>query len=223
MNTKISKGILLLGLSVVMSATGFAQETKVKIERDNYEMKAKREGNEYKIKEKGERPMPAASKTIKEKVTYKQGETMTTVKHGEMQQQVATKKTYAARKNCTCKTSVAKRPVRRTHTVAHHTKRRTIAHRRTTGVAKAKQTTPMLVRDTVYVTRVDTVVRVMESASFTGNRTPKYMMDNFKKLKIERENDGEIELKKEYEDGSEIKKTFDNEHDFQTYMQWKNF
>jgi hypothetical protein len=222
MNTKISKGMLLLGFTVMMSATAFAQETKVKIERDNYEMKAKREGNEYKVKEKGERPMPAASRTIKEKVTYKQGETMTTVKHGEMQKQVAKKKTYAAKKNCTCKTSVAKRPVRRTHAVAHHAKR-PIAHRRTTAVAKAKVATPMLVRDTVYVTRVDTVVRVMESASFTGNRTPKYMMDNFKKLKIERENDGEIELKKEYEDGSEIKKTFDNEHDFQTYMQWKNF
>lgn len=214
--------MLLLGFTVMMSATAFAQETKVKIERDNYEMKAKREGNEYKVKEKGERPMPAASRTIKEKVTYKQGETMTTVKHGEMQKQVAKKKTYAAKKNCTCKTSVAKRPVRRTHAVAHHAKR-PIAHRRTTAVAKAKVATPMLVRDTVYVTRVDTVVRVMESASFTGNRTPKYMMDNFKKLKIERENDGEIELKKEYEDGSEIKKTFDNEHDFQTYMQWKNF
>jgi hypothetical protein len=63
----------------------------------------------------------------------------------------------------------------------------------------------------------------METASFTGNRPQRHMMDNFKKLKIERENDGEIELKKEYEDGSEIKKTFDNEHDFQTYMQWKNF
>lgn len=230
MKNNFPKVALLLGIALMTSTAGFSQESKVKIERKNYELKEKREGNEYKLKEKGTRPMPSESMTVKKEVTYKQGETRTRVIHGEPQKQnasaqntktsMAKKKSYASRKPCNCKT-VARRPVKRSHTVAHGSKTKKTTHR-TAAAAKAK-TTPVIVRDTIFVTRVDTVFSVMERSSFTGNRPNGHVLDNFKKLKIERENNGEIQLKKEYENGEEIKKTFDNERDFQKYIQWKNF
>jgi hypothetical protein len=220
MKNKFSKAMLLFGIAFSLSTAGIAQDTKFKVEREDYELKVKQEGDELKIKEKGARPLQQPSQ---QSTMVRQGTTVTTVKQGEMPKEqtvakqpttTAKKKTYAARKKtCTCKTVAKKAPV----------KKRTVAYRpkaKTTTVASVKPAT-VIVRDTVFVTRVDTVFTVSEMSSFTGNRS-NFLRDNFKKLKVERE-DGEITIKKEYEDGEEIKKTFDNEEEFNTYMEWKNY
>jgi|GEM_PF-3186294 len=227
MKNKFSKAVLLLGLAFTVSTAGIAQETKTKIETDDYELKIKQEGDEYKMKEKGRRPATEAATTT---TSYRQGQSVTTVKAGSLPQETQTvaqntgktakKKTYAARKSsCTCKKTVARKPAAKKRTVAYRPKTKTTA--RTT--ASTFRPAPVVVRDTVYITRVDTVFSINEQSSFTGNRmSGRQLMDNFKKLKIERDDDG-IMLKKEYEDGKEIKKTFDTEEEFQTYMEWKNF
>ena len=93
---------------------------------------------------------------------------------------------------------------------------------KTSSTAKTV-TRRVVVRDTVYVVRVDTVFSRMEPANFAGYSSNPPMIDNFKKLKIERERDGSIKLKKEYEDGRDIKREFANEEEFNSYMEFKNF
>lgn len=222
MKSKFSKLVLALGFAVTASAPVFAQESKLKIEDKNYELKVKREGDELKIKEKGKRPS-----TERQSYTIKRGETVTTVKEGtrpkepvaQAKKPVA-KKSVAGRK-CNCKTA-SKSTAAKKRTTAYRSpatvKKTTTARPKTAATAAAS---PVIVRDTVFMVRVDTVFGMNERSSFTGNRSS-YLFDNYKKMKVERDDDG-ITIKKEYHDGREIKKTFRTEEEFNTYMQWKNY
>jgi hypothetical protein len=224
MNTKFST-LILVGFGLLAGPYAYAQETKIKKENGDYELKIKQDGDEYKLKEKGVKA--AASPTLI--TTHKEGETVTTVKKGEMpaaqnvaadKKPVAKKRSYASRKVCTCKTAARKKtPAKRQ--VAYRPKKKTTT---SSATVASVNTSPVVVTDTVFITRVDTVFSMNESASFTGYRTGKaQLIDDYKKLKIEKEKDGSIKMKKEYENGSKVIKEFDNKDDFNTYLEWKNY
>ena len=219
MKNRFSKAALLLGLAITLSTAGFAQEeSKVKIERDDYELKVKREGDEYKWKEKGVRPADKQSMTIH------RGQSVMTVKAGALPKaepapkarKPVAKKSYASKKKCTCK-PVAKKATTRKRSVAYKPKARKTTR---TAVVAAKPA-PVIVRDTVFITRVDTVFSMMEPAFFTGHRIAEGQLPpGLKKLKVEKENDG-IEVTEEYLNGDKIKREFDTDEDLNTYMKWK--
>ena len=224
MKSRISISAFILWIAFAASTTAFGQkETKVKIERDNYELKIKQDGNEFKMKEEGIRP---AEKMQKQTTILKEGETVIMVKKGETPKQevaqakkpVATKKTYAARKDC---------PPQKIAVKSTTAKKRTTAYKpKTTSTVKPAmaQTKPVIIRDTIFVTRVDTLFSITQTSEYAGYSRNRFRLnDDFEKLKIERESDGTIKLKKEYKDGSKDVKIFENEEDFQTYIEWKNF
>lgn len=218
MKRSFSKAAFLVAIALTVSATTFAQESKVKIEDNGYELKIKQDGNEYKRKEKGVSPMRRVTATEQHTTIVKQGETVTKVKAVEpaiTQAPVTKKKSYASGKKCSCATKVAHRPIVKKHTVAYKPKTSSTAK----TIASAR-----VVHDTVFVTRVDTVFNMIETQGFAGyDRSHIGLRDDFTKLKIEREKNGEVQLKKEYRDGREEKRTFASEEEFNTYMEWKNF
>jgi hypothetical protein len=235
MKRKFLSAALLLGITLTASAPSFAQvktkvsnnESKLKVEDGDYELKIKQDRNEFKLKEEGNLPLrnvTVAQPEITTTTTLRQGETMTTVKAGKLPetakvtQTAAPKKAYTAKK-CNCPSTAARKTTAKKSTVAYKAKPKA----KTSNVAKTTAS-PIIVHDTVFVTRVDTVLTVMEQQSFAGYRHDNIgLMDNFKELKIKREDNGEVKLKKEYDDGRDIKRTFSNEDEFRTYMEWKNF
>ena len=160
---------------------------------------------------------------VKQTTEYRRGETVTTVKRATAPKQEA-KKVAATKKTTAVNKTVKRKPAAKKTSYA--AKKKPVAKKRTTvrrSTAKAKPVTrTVVVHDTVYVSRVDTVFTINEVQSFTGNRPSGHIMDNFEELKIERE-DGKIMIKKEYPDGTEFKREFDNEEEFQKYIEWKNF
>jgi hypothetical protein len=218
MKKQLLTASVALGFALSASAPVLAQDSKVKVERPGYELKIKQDGDDYKIKETGR--LPVEHEAIPEEhyiTTHRQGQAVTVVKAGKAPESRATHtRAYAGAKKCTCppKKSVARKTPAK-NSVAYKAKPKNVAK------AVTKQ---VIVRDTVFVTRVDTVYSRIDPAYFAGYRQNKpELIDNFKKLKIERENDGTIKLKKEYGNGREIKREFANEEDFNTYMEFKNF
>jgi hypothetical protein len=104
--------------------------------------------------------------------------------------------------------------------VAYKPKTKTTTSRSVAGTAKTSVSTPpVIVRDTVMITRVDTVYSVMEQQVFTGYRQNTIpVTSDLKQMKIEREDD-ELKLKVEYMDGSEVKKTFSSDEDLNLYFE----
>ena len=169
----------------------------------------------------------------------REGQTVTTIKAGQVpevkttakettkpvaaaKKKTVSKKAYASKKSCTCKNKVAARkPATKKRTVAYKPKAKTtkaVTVAKTTAVTTAPA--PIVVRDTVFVSRVDTVFSVMERDVFTGysskNTIP--LSSDFTEMKIEKEDD-ELKLKVEYEDGSETKKTFSTKEDLNLYLE----
>jgi|GEM_PF-3608162 hypothetical protein len=101
-----------------------------------------------------------------------------------------TTRKYAARKT-TPKKSTGARTVVRTKvvrdTVFVPTPPETIVH-----------TEREVVRDTVTVTRVDTVVKIQKENTYTGYAVPQ---GNFKKVKLKRDDNGEVWMKRKDSDG----------------------
>ncbi|RYD56034.1 MAG: hypothetical protein EOP56_13950 [Sphingobacteriales bacterium] len=217
MNRIFSKAAFLLGIALTFSAATFAQESKVKIEGDGYELKIKQDGDDYKRKQKGIMPYETMTEHHST-TTLKQGETVTTVKHGDLpvaQQSVVKKKSYSSAKKCDCSGKVAARKPVAKKAVAYKAKKTN-----TVRVAAS----PRIVHDTVFVTRVDTFFNMNETQGFAGYDTKGIgLVDDFEKLKIERSKNGKIEMKKEYRDGREEKREFESEAEFRTYLQFKNF
>jgi hypothetical protein len=215
-----SKAAFLMSIALTISAATFAQDSKVKIEGDGYELKIKQEGDEYKRKQKG--VLPSESITNERQAPIiRQGETTTIVKHGELpivpqQAAVAKKKSSASAKKCNCPAKVAARkPV---------AKKRAVAYKSKASSSSRVAASSRIVHDTVFVTRVDTVYSVSETQGFAGYDTKSIgLVDNFEKLKIERNKDGKVEMKKEYRDGREEKREFATEEEFRSYLQFKNF
>lgn len=215
MKRSVSK-ILLLGAAMVVSLAGYAQEEKYKEERDGYELKIKREGNDHKVKEKGKRP----AARYEDQTIIRRGQTITTVKRGTTPAtapSVARKSYSGTRKQCNCKT-VASRSKAKSRSVAYKSKART---QRSALAARTAVNKRVVVRDTVYMVRVDTVFTMQQTDRFTGYRSGTRLRDDLKKFKIKRDGD-EIILKKEYENGDKVKKSFESEEDLQTYLQWLN-
>jgi hypothetical protein len=203
-------------------------------------MKMKTDGDEYKREEKGtilynvDQPKPAPV-TTRTTTHLREGETVTTVKAGQLPEVKQETKTEVVARKPVAKKAVAKKsyaakkkPVATKSKLAQRkpaTKRAVAAKpkAKTTTVAKTTLTTtpvtPVIVRDTVFISRVDTVYSVMERDVFTGysseNTIP--LTGDFTELKIKKEDD-ELNLKIEYEDGSEVKKTFSNTEDLNLYM-----
>jgi hypothetical protein len=231
-----------LGVALALATTGYAQESKVKVESENYKMKLKTDGDEYKLEEKGSyqgRPEPASpDPVIRTSTNLREGQTVTTIKTGQIpevksevkeepktvtvaKKKPVAKKAYASKKSCSCKNKVAARNTATKRAVAYKPKLKT-----TTSTSVAKTTSlippaaPVVVRDTVFVSRVDTVYSVMERDVFTGyssqNTIP--LSSDFTELKIEKE-DEELKLKIEYEDGSETKKSFSTKEDLNLYLE----
>ena len=232
-----------MGVALALATTGYAQESKVKVESENYKMKLKTDGDEYTLAEKGtsqRRAEPASPDPVTRTSTHlREGQTVTTIKAGQVpevkttakettkpvvaaKKKTVSKKAYASKKSCNCKNKVAARkPATKKRTVAYKPKAKT-----TKAVTVAKTTAvttppaPIVVRDTVFVSRVDTVFSVMERDVFTGysskNTIP--LSSDFKEMKIEKEDD-ELKLKVEYEDGSETKKTFSTKEDLNLYLE----
>lgn len=213
MKKSFSKAAFLMGIALAFSVASYAQESKTKIEGDGYELKIKQEKDEFKVKQKGQ--LPASHSMVQHNgITVKQGQTVTTVKTADMpvaQAPAAKKKTYASRKKCSCATVAKRKPAAKKHHVAYKAKP---AVNHTASTAR--------LRDTVYITRVDTVFSINEVGAYTGYRPGSRLRDDFKKLKIEKDGD-EIKMKKEYEGGKTIKRTFESEEDYNTYMEWKNY
>lgn len=227
MKRKLTKAALLLGVVVTLSTTGFAQEeSKLKVERDDYQLKVKREGDEYKVKETGVLPVRHTRASAKSySRVIKEGETITTeVKYGSVPEgatvaqtgKTVKKKSYASKKRCTCN-HVAKRSSAKKRAVAYRHR----AVKKATVAAVVAKPAPIVVRDTVLMVRVDTVFSVMEPTYYSGYRTTtRTAPAGLKKLKIEHE-DGGVQVTEEHYDGRKMKKTFDSEEDFDTYMKWK--
>lgn len=219
MKRNFSKAAFLMGIALTVSSAAFAQDSKVKVEGDGYELKIKQDGDEYKRKQKGVLP-EENSVTERQAPIIRQGETITTVRRSEapvpQQAPVAKKKSYASAKKCSCPAKVAARKTT--------TKKRTVAYRPKTSNSARVAASPRVIHDTVFVSRVDTVFNVIEPQGFAGYGSKSIgLMDNFEKLKIERNKDGKVEMKKEYRDGREEKREFATEEEFRTYMQFKNF
>lgn len=219
---KISKPALVLSLAVLVATGSSAQEKlKSEIKGDGYKVETKIKDDKYKVKRKGNVPHSGyreRSDAYREESSSRydrgydnSGEQKVTKSPDAAQK---TRTGYSARrtsaKKCTCATA-RKSPSAPKRTVAHRA-------RKTSGARTAKLSTKpgvirQVVHDTVYVVRLDTVYRMRSRDSYSGYRSGK---DNFKKLKIKRE-DGEIILKKKYEDGEKVIRTFDNEREFNRY------
>jgi hypothetical protein len=221
-----------LGVAVALGTTGYAQESKVKVDSKDYKLEYKEDGDEYKLEEKGKllRTTDRVDLTPATRTTthLREGETVTTVKTGqrpEVKQETAkapvakknyaAKKKYASTKTCGCKNKVAARKPAAKRAVAYKPKAKTT----TSSVAKTTTTlapvTPLIVTDTVFVSRVDTVFRIMETEVFTGHRQNENVIplsSDFTELKIQKEDD-EIDVKVEYEDGSEMKTKYNTTED----------
>jgi len=225
------KTVFCCVMALTLSTGAFAQ-SKTKIEHGDYELKVKQEKDEFKLKEKGTSPIRRyendnATTTSRTKTEWRQGQTVTTVKGRQMPEtrstavvkqtdhKTAGKRHYASRKACTCK-PVAKRKSAARHAVAYRSKTRHNATR--TAKANTTALTPVIVHDTVLVTRVDTVYNMMEQGSYTGYRQNTIpISSDFKEMKIEKE-DGEINMKIEYEDGSKDKRSFPVNDDLNLHL-----
>ena len=119
-----------MGVALALATTGYAQESKVKVESENYKMKLKTDGDEYKLEEKGtsqRRAEPASPDPVTRTSTHlREGQTVTTIKAGQVpevkttakettkpvaaaKKKTVSKKAYASKKSCNCKNKVAAR------------------------------------------------------------------------------------------------------------------
>jgi hypothetical protein len=107
----------------------------------------------------------------------------------------AVKKT-STRKYATSKRSHHKRTAARTHK-AHRYIVRTKIVRDTVYVPSPPErvvtTQPVYIHDTVFVTRVDTVLHMRTTNTYGGYRVPR---GDFKKVKLKRDKDGEVWMKR---------------------------
>lgn len=200
-----------MGSTLLISTTGIAQETKYKEERDGYELKVKRDGNEYKMKEKGRRPV--RDDGYRREYRHKEGKTTTWVKHAQSSkasEKKTVKKSYASGRKCNCKTVAHKSKTKKNSTAYKHKKPAS-----TNLASTSRRTAP---RDTVFVTRVDTVFALRDRSSFTGHRNQNRVWnDNVKKFKIKRDGD-EIKVKTEYENGDKVIHIFESEAELNSYL-----
>lgn len=201
-----------MGTALLISTTGMAQETKYKEERDGYELKVKRDGDEYKMKEKGRRPV--RDDGYRREYRHKEGKTTTCVKHAQSpkaSEKRTVKKSYASGKKCNCKTVAHKSKTKKNSTAYKHKKPAG------TNFASASRSTAAA-RDTVFVTRVDTVFALRDRSSFTGHRNQNRVWNqNVKKFKIKRDGD-EIKVKTEYENGDKVIRIFESERELKSYL-----
>src|ERR1044072_915137 len=81
------KTVFCCAIALTLSTGAFAQ-SKVKIEHGDYELKAKQEKDEFKLKEKGSAPAKSYEandmSTSRTKTEWRQGQTITAVKSGQM-------------------------------------------------------------------------------------------------------------------------------------------
>jgi len=223
MRKESMKAAFCCAIALSLSAGAWAQ-SKVKIERDGYELKTKQEKNEFKLKEKGTAPMlryedEGDLTTSRRTTEWRQGQSTMTMKNGqtpEMQQKSTARATgknvsgrhYAARKTCTCRTVAAKHKPMAKRSVAYRPKAKSRMASTTIQRTHVVAAMPVVVHDTLLVTRVDTVYSMMEQQSYAGyrhNTLP--VSSDFKEMKIEKE-DGQLNMKIEYEDGSKEKRSF---------------
>jgi hypothetical protein len=240
MKTRIFKQVLLLGATVLLSTGTFAQDkyktnkNETKYKTSGYKVKENK--NETKIKGTLVRPkvfdkstvvteerktgqtqvrtketlIPLDSRTVADEkpvVATAEPIDMKTIKKSTT---VAKKKSYAkARKAPARKVAARKTPARKLYAAA---KPQII--RDTVYIEKEPETRVVtnteFVRDTVVVSRVDTVFRTQ---SFTGYRMPSV---NYKKLKLKKDGN-EIYMKKKTEDGKWIKEKFEDENEYNSY------
>jgi hypothetical protein len=230
------KAAWCLGASIALATSGYAQESKVKVEGKDYQMTYKEEADQYKLEEKGKllRTTDRSDMTPATRTTthLREGETVTTVRAGqrpEVKQEntaapvakksYASKRKYASSKTCTCKNKMVKRKPVAKRTVAYKPKAKTATSSLAKTTANTTVTTPVIVTDTVFVSRVDTVYRIMETDVFTGNRQNTIpLSSDFKELKIQKE-DGEVDVKVEYEDGSEMKKKYSTTEELNLHLE----
>jgi len=230
MKVKFSKTALAFSIALTFSVSAFAQteskiklesDDKVKIEGENYDLKIKESDKELKIKQQGLLPGEQAA-TERHVIMVKEGAPVTTIRHEEMpvvaqKSPIAAKKTYAHKSGkCATKKVAARKPIAK-RAIAYKSKAK-----KSNTIAKAFAS-PVILHDTVFVTRVDTIFNMNQTQGFAGyNRSTIGLMDDFEKLKIERSRNGKIEMKKEYRNGREEKREF-TEDEFKTYMDFKNF
>jgi hypothetical protein len=184
-----------------------SDDLKVKLQKDEDKYKAgslkvKENSNERKVKSLV-KPM-RISKT--EQTTIKTGETQVWTSRHEApsatnEETTATKtstvrksggRKYAARSTAHRRTAARKTSTARKY-AAHTRKAR---HHRTYAASQQQRVTatqPQYIHDTVYVTRVDTVVRIQRMNTYSGYRVPR---GDFKKVKLKRDKDGRVWMKR---------------------------
>jgi hypothetical protein len=201
-----------------------SEDLKIKEKKEESKYKA----DDLKMKdEKEERKIKAKVKpmriTTKEKTEIKTGKTDVRVKeHMEpvttitpqvsepvvgTQEPVAVpkttvKKSTARKYSAAKKTSAPKRTAARKAKAAPKYIVRTKVVRDTVYVPSPPETIVSMqkeyVHDTVTVTRVDTVVKMQTENTYTGYSVPR---GDFKKVKLERDKDGEVWMKRKMKDG----------------------
>jgi hypothetical protein len=203
-----------------------SEDRKIKEEKEEAKykstgLKIKDEKHERKIKGKV-RPMQV---TATERTEVKTGETQVMTKeHLEplttesvvsepaTVEPVAVPKTATVKKNTTRKYAASKsihhkRIVARKTNMARKYVVRTRIVRDTVFVPsppeKIVSTQTEYVHDTVLVTRVDTVIRMQTKNTYAGYRVPR---GDFKKVKLKREKDGEVWMKRKEKDGIKTEK-----------------
>jgi hypothetical protein len=223
MKGTILRSVSALGLSLIISLSATAQDEpkvknnhhewkyksndlKVKLQKDEDKYKA----GDLKIKENSnERKVKGYVKPMRltksEKVMVKTGETTVwTSPHQEAamtSEDQSTTETASVKKSTTRKYAArgvhhkrtAARKTSSTHKYAMHKKtvRHYAAHTASQPEKIVKQTEYL--HDTVFVTRVDTVVRIERMNTYAGYRVPR---GDFKKVKLKRDRDGRVWMKR---------------------------
>jgi hypothetical protein len=215
------RSLSLFGVSVILALSAAAQEEpKVKINDHEYKYKSEdvkvklqREEDKYKtpglkIKDNGrERKVKGWVKpmriTTTERTVIKTGETqVATTEHlapATASVEPATPKTATVKKSATRKYAsrkatsqkrIAARKTNSKHRYAVH--RKAVRH----SASQPKQVAAVqtvYVHDTVFITRVDTVLRLQRMNTYSGYRVPR---GDFKKVKFKRDNDGRVWMKR---------------------------
>ncbi len=221
MKTTFLKTLSLLGVTALMAVNASAQEPKEKFNHHEYKYKSgdykvkeqkdesKYKGSAYKEKvnsnerkvKKLVRPMRPTSS---EETTIITGETRvtatepsrTTIEQVTMNaaQDEAVTKTKSVRKSTTRHYAAHRSPARKHYAVRKTKSTHKYAAVRTKIVKEPIVTTRTeYVHDTVFVTRVDTVMKIQRMNTYAGYRIPR---GDFKKVKLKRDKEGRVWMKR---------------------------